>query len=89
MAFHPNEGRVASVTPGATRSFCEGCGSALAGRYDYLPGTVYVALGLLDQADALAPERHSHHDERLTWLHIDDNLERSAGSARAHLERKK
>ena len=55
VIFSPNEGREISVNAGVTRSFCEGCGSPLAGRFDYLPGMVYVALGLLDQADRSRP----------------------------------
>ena len=55
------------------------------GGYDYLPGQVYIPLGILDQADALAPRRHAHDGRRLPWLHIEDDLERFIGSARAAL----
>ena len=87
VTFSPNAGRTASVTPGVTRSFCPTCGSPLAGRYDYLPDTVYIALGLLDQADNLPPGLHAHHASKLAWLHIDDQLQRQAGSARTQLEK--
>lgn len=85
VTFTPNEGREVTANPGVRRSFCETCGSPLAGRYDYLPGQVYIALGLLDQADDLAPQVHAHDARRLPWLHIDDDLERFAGSARSQL----
>ncbi len=81
----PSEGRCVTVNPGVTRTFCESCGSPVTGRYDYLPGQVYIPLGILDQADALAPRRHAHYGCRLPWLHIEDDLERSTGSARAAL----
>lgn len=85
LTFTPDEGRSVSVNPGVTRTFCETCGSPLTGRYDYLPNAVYVALGLLDQAYSLPPELHAHDGMRLQWLHIDDDLERHSGSARARL----
>ncbi len=87
VSFEPGLGPSASAAPGAIRYFCEGCGSPIAGRYDYLPGQVYVALGLLDQADDLAPTSHAHHECRLRWLHIGDDLERVEGSARDRLKR--
>lgn len=76
-----------SVSDGVERSFCGDCGSPVLGRYAYLPGQIYVSLGLLDQAGALAPETHCHVDEALGWLHIEDNAERIAGTARAVLQR--
>ena len=87
LSVLPNEGRRVSANAGVTRTFCETCGSPVTGRYDYLPGQVYVSLGLLDQADALAPRRHAHEDRRLKWLQIEDDLERAPGSARAELNR--
>ncbi|WP_282605773.1 GFA family protein [Pelagibius sp. Alg239-R121] len=83
VTFTPDEGRKAAVNPGVTRTFCADCGSSLTGRYDYLPGQVYISLGVVDQADDFAPRIHTHESERLTWLHIDDDLERVATSGRA------
>lgn len=78
-----------SVSPskGVTRWFCADCGSPLTATYDYLPGQVYVSLGVLDQCDTLVPEGHSHADNTLPWLHIADDLPRSSGSARETLTR--
>ncbi|MGI9408847.1 MAG: GFA family protein [Hyphomicrobiaceae bacterium] len=85
VRFSPTEGQQVSVNAGATRTFCPQCGSPLAGRYDYLPGQIYIALGILDQANDLAPNLHAHEGQRLTWLHIDDDLERIASTSRACL----
>lgn len=85
VTFTPSEGRKVAANPGVTRSFCEVCGSPLAGRYDYLPGKVYIPVGVLDQAGDFAPQLHAHESQRLVWLHIDDELERFAGSARSQL----
>ena len=83
--FAPDEGQSVEVNEGVRRSFCRSCGTTLTGRYDYLPGTVYVGLGLLDQADELEPTVHSHEGQRLRWLHIDDSLPRFVASARSML----
>ncbi|WP_441320159.1 GFA family protein [Inquilinus sp. CA228] len=85
VIFTPDEGRKVAASPGVTRTFCAVCGSPLTGRYDYLPGQVYIAIGILDQANDLAPQLHAHEAQRLIWLHIDDELERFAKSARSQL----
>ncbi len=87
VTFSPNEGRTVNVNPGVTRSFCPNCGSPLAGRYDYLPNTVYIAVGLLDQADNFPPELHAHYANKLAWLPINDDLCRHPGSARSQLNK--
>lgn len=86
LIFEPDEGKQVSVTPGATRTFCENCGSSLTGRYAYLADQVYVAIGVIDQADDLAPVLHAHEAERLAWLHIDDDIERFPASGRTGLK---
>lgn len=64
---------------------CATCGSPLAARFDYLPGQIYVPIGILDQAAELAPQLHCHAAQTLPWLCLNDDLPRSAGSARAVL----
>ncbi|MEM7644219.1 MAG: GFA family protein [Pseudomonadota bacterium] len=71
--------------PGVERLSCPTCGSPLAARWDYLPGQVYMPVGLFDRAEDLAPVIHAHADAALPWLHITDNLPRSGASARAGL----
>jgi hypothetical protein len=85
VTVSPDEGRSVAPNPGVVRSFCPVCGSPLTGRYAYLPGQVYIAIGILDQANDLAPHLHAHESQRLTWLHIDDDLERFAMTSRSRL----
>ena len=85
VTFSPSDGHRVTANPGVARSFCAACGSPLAGRYKYLPGQIYIGLGVLDQAGDLAPELHAHESERLTWLHIDDDLDRFATTSRSRL----
>lgn len=85
MHFTPDAGQRITVSEDAERSFCPQCGSPIMGRYRYLPGAIYVPLGLLDQAELLPPRLHAHADNKLCWLTIQDNLERVEGSARTQL----
>ncbi len=85
VTFAPDEGRNVSANSGVSRSFCASCGSPLASRFDYLPGQVYVPVGLLDQASELVPQIHSYDSQRLPWLHIEDSAERFARSSRSRL----
>ncbi len=72
----------ASFAAGVDRWACPACGSALAATYDYLPGQVYVPIGILDQAADFAPQSHSHAGNALPWLHIHDDLPRNEASGR-------
>ncbi|MEE9334899.1 MAG: GFA family protein [Granulosicoccaceae bacterium] len=85
VTFTQNEGRTISVNPDVTRTLCAECGPSLTGRYDYLAGQVYISLGVINQAIDLAPKIHCHDSGRNSWLHIDDNLERVAATARSKI----
>ncbi len=86
VTFAADELRDVSPNAGATRSFCGKCGSPLAGRYAYLPGQVYIPIGLIDQAAELPPSLHAHAQERLPWLHLEDELDRLDGTSRERLK---
>ena len=92
VAFGENEVQLSpdwppsrSFTPGVTRWFCPDCGSPLAAVFDYLPGQIYLPLGLIDQAAQLPPELHAHDRYRLPWLQIHDDIPRVGGSSRTIL----
>lgn len=85
VTFEPSIGTEYSPSAGVTRSFCPKCGSPLSGRYDYLPGQIYIPLGVLDQIEELQPELHAHYGERPSWLHIEDDAERFTSSSRTRL----
>ena len=85
VAFTPARGPMVSFAPGVERWFCRACGSPLAARFDYLPGQIYVPLGLIDQLDDLPPQGHAHFAARAAWLHVSDDATRDAGSARTRL----
>ncbi|MEM8582147.1 MAG: GFA family protein [Pseudomonadota bacterium] len=91
-AFAPQDLRITpapdtsvSVAPGVRRWFCSACGTHLQATYDYIPGQIYVPIGLFDQAADLAPESHSHRSAQLPWLCLNDTLPQASGSARDRL----
>ena len=92
LAFEENAVQVSpawptskSFAPGVTRWSCPDCGSPLAAAFDYLPGQLYIPLGLIDQAAQLPPELHAHDGYRLPWLQIVDDIPRVGGSSRTIL----
>lgn len=82
VRFMPSAGPEITVTPGVRRWFCRRCGSPLAAVFDYLPGKVWVPLGILDQADRMPPASHSWWDRRMPWLHLSDDATKLPGSSR-------
>lgn len=82
LDFRPDRGRFHSSSPAVERWSCPSCGTQLAALYDYLPGQIYVPIGLFDQAADLVPSHHSHADSALPWFHLNDELGRSGASGR-------
>lgn len=85
VTFESGEFQTSSVTAGVTRTFCKVCGSPIAGRYDYLPGKVFLPIGILDQADQLEPQLHAHHSSKLCWFEVVDDLEKIPGSSKVKI----
>ncbi|KIT17664.1 GFA family protein [Jannaschia aquimarina] len=79
-------GKPVSHSAGVARWFCRSCGSPMAACFDYLPGQVFVPVGVLDKAADLAPVLHCHSASALPWLTISDDVPREAGSGRAALD---
>ncbi|MEX0337786.1 MAG: GFA family protein [Arenibacterium sp.] len=86
VSFRPDKGRFHSSTSGVNRWSCPECGTQLAATYDYLPGQIYVPIGVFDQVAELTPSHHSHASSALPWLHLNDDLSRSNGSGRKVLK---
>ncbi len=82
LRAEPPLSRPFEPVPGVQRWTCAACGSPVAARFDYLPGQVYVPLGVLDQAAALPPQLHCHTESQMPWLHLEDGLRRSRASGR-------
>lgn len=65
--------------PGIRWGFCSDCGTSLLYDYDQAPDKIYVTianlLGPLDRE----PDAHVSFEERVPWLHVDDQLPKHRG----------
>ncbi|MCI4661394.1 MAG: GFA family protein [Neomegalonema sp.] len=66
--------RIFASTPGVRRSFCPDCGTPMSFAADRWPGETHFYIATLDAPALIAPQKHFHHDERLAWLHLADDL---------------
>ena len=85
VTYEPSLKSVSSY-PGVDSWFCPYCGSSLGARFDYLPGQIYVPIGVIDQANTLAPTMHCHAEFKLDWLHIEDKAQMVEGTGRQKLQ---
>ncbi len=68
-------------SPGITRGLCDRCGSPLYYKNDKLwPDEIHLFAATLDDPSSFVPEAHYHYAERVSWIEIDDDLPRFAGS---------
>lgn len=68
-------------SPGVTRHFCGTCGTPMAFQADHYPGEIHLYAATLADPTAFAPQFHVHHDSRLPWLHLNDDLPKYPGFA--------
>ena len=61
-------------SPGAVRSFCGRCGTALTCQRDDLRGEIDITVCSLDDPEALTPEDHTYVRSRLRWVLTSDGL---------------
>ena len=66
-------------SPGARRSFCSACGTPMAFEADWYPGDIHLYPVSLDDPTRVQPTEHVHHEERLPWFDIRDDLKRTDG----------
>jgi hypothetical protein len=61
---------------GVLRSFCARCGTSLAYENERWPDDIHMFAGSFDELEALEPQFHIFHDDRISWLRLTDNLPR-------------
>ena len=67
-------------SPGVRRSFCAACGTPLTFESERFPGEVHITVGSLDNADVMKPQSHVFTQEKIAWLHLDDDLPKHAAT---------
>ena len=65
----------------ATRYFCSTCGTTMAYASTRFPNEIHFYGASLANPSDFAPTQHFHHDERLAWLHLTDDLKKHHSSA--------
>jgi hypothetical protein len=59
---------------GASRGFCNRCGSSMFFKSERWAGELHVALGCLDDPIDRKPQAHAFHDSHVDWMPLDDAL---------------
>ena len=68
--------RIYVSSSGVRRSFCGECGTPMAYEADRYPGEIHLYAASLENPGAFVPEFHSHSNEMLPWVQLNDGLPR-------------
>jgi hypothetical protein len=79
-AFEPAPGVV------DTRLFCPACGSQLFGKNSGAPGMLAVALGTLDDSNAILPGLSIYVAQKPNWDLVDEKLRVFEGTAKGQID---
>jgi hypothetical protein len=81
VRFTKGERAIYNSSPGVGRAFCSQCGTTLTWEGAYGgKSLIEFHIGTLDDPDALVPELHVFHSERLSWFDTADHLPRHRAS---------
>ncbi|MBY0270425.1 MAG: GFA family protein [Burkholderiales bacterium] len=76
VAFSKAKPKSFASSPEARRSFCAVCGTQISFTADFLPGLIDIAVGSLDNPEAVKPALHYWHSRHLSWAEFADALPR-------------
>ena len=74
VAFRGDTLRHYASSPGVRRGFCNGCGSPMSFETDGRPGEIDLYVASLDDATGVEITQHWYWNERVSWLHCEDDL---------------
>ncbi len=66
-------------SPGVERSFCPKCGTPMSFRSTSMSDVMHLYVAALEDPEALEPTLHVAHEERVSWLKLDDGLPQCIG----------
>jgi hypothetical protein len=74
--FAVEQGHIATVklVDYGRRGFCAACGTSLTIHVDYQKDEIDVACASLDDPEAVTPEFHIFHDQKIGWVKLADGL---------------
>lgn len=76
VAFTHGLPRDFASSPEARRGFCPGCGTPISFSASFLPRLIDIAIGSLDDPEAIRPAMHIWHSRHLSWAVFADTLPR-------------
>jgi hypothetical protein len=76
VSFYRGSPTIYESSPDARRGFCPRCGTQISFTADYIPGLIDITIGSLDEPNQVPPALHYWESERLSWLHLADQLPR-------------
>ncbi|MEM9580574.1 MAG: GFA family protein [Pseudomonadota bacterium] len=79
--WSPDMGAGVETNAGIRRWNCPSCASPIAATFHYIPGQIYVPLGVIDQGADLPAEFHCHGEHEWSSLCIKDGTPRHTGTA--------
>ncbi|WP_203423637.1 GFA family protein [Sinorhizobium sp. BG8] len=66
-------------SPGVRRGFCGNCGSPMTYETEERPGEIDLYVAALDDASGVTISQHWYWNERVSWLHCQDDLPKREG----------
>ena len=80
FAFRGDEPGVYRSSAHVVRRFCRTCGSPVSYEWDGQPDEIHLYATSLDDSSDFVPEQHDFWDERVSWLHVEDDLPKKEGA---------
>ncbi|WLS04717.1 GFA family protein [Shinella oryzae] len=74
VAFRGDTLRHYASSPGVRRGFCNGCGSPMSFETEGRPGEIDLYVASLEDATGVEITQHWYWNERVSWLHCEDDL---------------
>ncbi len=66
-------------SPGVERTFCGNCGTPLSFRSERMSGVMHLYLAAMEEPESFEPTIHVAHEEKLSWMHLGDDLPKKNG----------
>jgi hypothetical protein len=76
VQFKNAQPKLYSSSPEAKRGFCGTCGTQISFTASFLPGLIDIAVGSLDNPEAVKPTLHYWYSKHLSWADFAGTLPR-------------
>ncbi len=66
-------------SPAVERTFCSNCGTPISFQSKKLTGVMHFYIATMEDPEHFKPQVHVAYEEKLSWLHIEDDLPKHEG----------